>query len=234
VAVAADMGFDPYLFILQRLYDHGYSAYFVGGCVRDFFLNKEIGDVDIATSAPQKHVEQLFGDMDIDCNASYFGVTTLNKPVICQIATFRTEKSYHKHRYPKEVSFVDDVSVDAQRRDFTINALYLDKDKNLYDPFKGKEDLENRLIRCIGDPFIRLNEDALRILRAVRFSVTLEFTMEKELLQSAIALADTLVFLKEDTIELERKKLRLHPLNKNQIELLNFYRSNIPSLYNYL
>jgi tRNA nucleotidyltransferase (CCA-adding enzyme) len=234
VAVAADMGFAPYLFILKRLNDHGYSAYFVGGCVRDFFLNKEIGDVDIATSAPQKHVEQLFNHLDIDCSASYFGVVTLNKPVICQIATFRTEKDYHKHRYPKDVAFVDDVSLDAQRRDFTINALYLDKDTNLYDPFNGKKDLENRLIRCIGDPFVRLNEDALRILRAVRFSVTLEFAMESELLKAAIALADTLIFLKEDTIELERRKLRLSTLNKNQKELLEFYRTMIPTLNNYL
>lgn len=228
------MDFEPYLFILNRLNDHGYTAYFVGGCVRDFFLNRKLVDVDIATSAPQKLVEQLFSDCDRDLSALYFGVVTVNKPVTCQITTYRVENEYHNHRYPRNISYVEEVSLDALRRDFTVNALYLDKNMNLYDPFNGFKDLENRILRCIGDPMLRLNEDALRILRAIRFSVTLEFIMEAELLKACIELASTLSYLKSNTIELERLKLINNITNQNQMEKLEYYRSIVPSLNKYL
>ena len=227
------MLFDSYQFILKRLNDHGYSAYFVGGCVRDFFLNKPLSDIDIATSAPQKRVEQLFKDLDMDLSASFFGVVTLISPVKCQITTFRSESDYYNHRYPRKITFVEDVSLDAYRRDFTVNALYLDKDMNLYDPFHGVDDLNKKILRSIGDPSVRLNEDALRILRAIRFSVTLEFTMEPLLLKSCIERSPTLIYLKEDTIELERSKLKSSNLNKNQKEKLESYRNMIPSLSKY-
>ena len=227
------MQFDPFRFILDRLNDHGYSAYFVGGCVRDFFMNKHLSDVDIATSAPQKRVEQLFEDLDMDLSASYFGVVTLNKPVKCQIATYRSEGSYHNHRYPRNITFVEDVTLDAYRRDFTVNALYLDKDMNLYDPFDGMDDLKKRILRCIGTPAVRLNEDALRILRAIRFSITLGFTMDPELLKTCIELSPLLIYLKEDTIELERRKLMSNPLNKDQKDKLEHYRNIIPTLSKY-
>ncbi|PKM86718.1 MAG: hypothetical protein CVU85_07305 [Firmicutes bacterium HGW-Firmicutes-10] len=227
------MEFEPYRFILKRLNDHGHSAFFVGGCVRDFFLNKKITDVDIATSAPHNVVAQLFVDHDIDLNASSFGVITLNKPVICQMATYRTESNYQNHRYPREITFVSDVSLDAYRRDFTVNALYLDKEMNLFDPFGGIEDLKQRILRCIGDPNKRLNEDALRILRAVRFSVTLDFKMEAELLKACIDCGNTLVYLKESVIELERNKLFKSILTKSQIKMLEHYKNIIPNLKNY-
>lgn len=227
------MYFEPYRFILKRLNDHGYSAYFVGGCVRDFFLNKMISDVDIATSAPQTRVKQLFEHLDIDLSAAYFGVVTLNKPVKCQITTFRTETEYHNHRYPRNISFVEDVALDADRRDFTVNALYLDKDNNLFDPFNGLNDLNLKILRCVGEPMIRLNEDALRILRAIRFSVILGFTMEPQLLMSCIECSSTLIYLKEDTIELERRKLFATELTKNQKEKLTYYKNIIPSLDKY-
>lgn len=227
------MYFEPYRFILKRLNDHGYSAYFVGGCVRDFFLKRMISDVDIATSAPQTHVKQLFEHLDIDLSAAYFGVVTLNKPVKCQITTFRTETEYHNHRYPRNIKFVDDVALDAARRDFTVNALYLDKDNNLFDPFNGLSDLNLKILRCVGEPMIRLNEDALRILRAIRFSVILGFTMEPQLLNSCIECSSTLIYLKEDTIELERRKLFATELSKYQKEKLTYYKNIIPSLDKY-
>jgi tRNA nucleotidyltransferase (CCA-adding enzyme) len=227
------MHFEPYRFILERLNDHGYTAYFVGGCVRDFFLQRTIIDVDIATSAPQKRVEQLFDDLDIDLSAAYFGVVTLNKPVKCQIATFRSESNYHNHRYPKNITFVEDVAVDANRRDFTVNALYLDKDSNLFDPFDGKNDLEHGILRCVGQPMEKLNEDALRILRAIRFSITLGFSIEQELFKACVELSSTLIYLKEDTIELERRKLFATEMTKKQKEMLEYYRKKIPSLDKY-
>ena len=227
------MELESYLFVLKRLSDHGYSAYFVGGCVRDFFLNRKITDIDIATSAPQKLVEELFNNHDIDLSAKYFGVITLNTPVTCQITTFRMESDYHNHRYPHKIKFVDDVSLDALRRDFTVNALYLDKDLNPYDPFTGIKDLENKILRCVGNPALRLNEDALRILRAIRFSVTLEFSIEAELLKACIDLASTLSYLKRDTIELERIKLFDNIINQNQLDKLEYYKSIIPSLNKY-
>lgn len=225
--------FEPYLFVLKRLNDHGYSAYFVGGCVRDFFLHKQLKDIDIATSASQKRVEQLFKELDMDLSASYFGVVTLNKPVRCQIATYRSESNYHNHRYPRNITFVEDVSLDAYRRDFTVNALYLDKDMSLFDPFNGKDDLDNKVLRCIGHPDERLNEDALRILRAIRFCVTLGFSMEPELLKACIEHSATLMYLKEETVELERRKLIGKKLNKSQKEKLEYFRSIIPSLDKY-
>lgn len=227
------MEFDSYLFVLKRLNDHGYAAYFVGGCVRDFLLGHKIKDVDIATSAPQLRVQQLFGDSDIDLKASYFGVVTLIRPVVCQIATFRVESEYHRHRYPKKMSFTEDVHLDAIRRDFTINALYMDKDMKLYDPYNGIADLKNCVLRCIGDPMLRINEDALRILRAIRFSITLGFTIEETLLKACIDLSDTLEYLKKDTIQLEREKLFASIMTDNQKEALEHYKKIIPTLSKY-
>ncbi len=227
------MQLQPYLFVLKRLNDHGHSAYFVGGCVRDFLMNRLIKDVDIATSAPAKLCEQIFYDCDIDSSAMYFGVVTLNKPVICQITTYRSEGDYKSHRYPKDIRFVNDVTLDAARRDFTINAIYLDKDGKYFDPYSGKADIDNRIIRCIGDPQLRLNEDALRILRAIRFSILLEFELEENLLNACILLSDTLVYLKEDTVYLEHLKLFEVKLNSSQIVLLSRYRNLIPTLSKY-
>lgn len=227
------MVFDSYLFILKRLNDHGYAAYFVGGCVRDFFLGYRITDVDIATSAPQLRVQQLFSDSDIDLGSSYFGVVTLKKPVICQITTFRMESDYHRHRYPTKISFTEDVMMDAVRRDFTVNALYMDKDMNLFDPYNGLKDLEQAVLRCIGDPMLRLNEDALRILRAIRFSITLGFRLEDHLLNACIELSDTLNFLNKNSIALECKKLFANVLTDSQKEALEYYRKIIPTLSKY-
>lgn len=227
------MEFDSYLFILKRLNDHGYAAYFVGGCVRDFLLGHKIKDVDIATSAPQLRVQQLFGDLDIDLKGNYFGVVTLIRPVVCQITTFRVESEYQRHRYPKNMSFTDDVSLDAIRRDFTINALYMDTDMKLYDPYNGVGDLKNRIVRCIGDPMVRINEDALRILRAVRFSITLGFSLEDNLLNACIDLSETLEYLKKDTLKLEREKLFTNVLTDTQKEALEHYKKIIPTLSKY-
>jgi tRNA nucleotidyltransferase (CCA-adding enzyme) len=227
------MVFDSYLFILKRLNDHGYAAYFVGGCVRDFFLGNRITDVDIATSASQLRVQQLFSDSDIDLSSSYFGVVTLRKPVICQITTFRIESDYHRHRYPKKITFTEEVTLDAMRRDFTVNALYMDKNMDLFDPYDGLTDLKNCVLRCIGEPKLRLNEDALRILRAIRFSITLEFTLEDNLLNACIDLSDTLSFLKKNAIELERTKLFAKVLTDSQNEALEYYRKIIPTLSKY-
>jgi tRNA nucleotidyltransferase (CCA-adding enzyme) len=215
------------------LNDHGHTAYFVGGCVRDFYLNRKIIDVDIATSAPQLVVEQLFSDHDIDSSAAYFGVVTLNKPVQCQIATFRVESDYYNHRYPRKIEFVDDVLLDAYRRDFTVNALYLSKEMTLIDPFNGKDDIDKRVLRCIGDPYQRLNDDALRILRAIRFSIVLDFEIEPQLLSACIDLSNTLVYLKENSIELERRKLYERGLSKTQTSKLEKYKVLITNLSNY-
>ncbi len=227
------MDLQSYSFILKRLNDHGHSAYFVGGCVRDFLMNRKITDVDIATSAPQKLVEQIFFDCSIDSAASYFGVVTFNRPVICQIATYRTEKDYKNHRYPRDIKFVNDVVLDATRRDFTVNAIYMDIYQQLFDPYGGKHDIERRIIRCIGDPNIRIFEDALRILRTIRFSVLLDFDIDPSLLDACILYSQTLIFLNEDTVQLERWKLFKANLNKKQLNRLDTYRKIIPSLEKY-
>lgn len=165
--------------VLKQINEAGYEAYFVGGSVRDLLLNRHIHDVDIATSAYPMEIKQIF-KKTIDTGIKHGTVTVLYEGESYEITTFRTESGYQDFRRPDYVTFVQNLSEDLKRRDFTINALAMDVDGNIIDHFDGLGDLEKHLIRAVGKAENRFHEDALRMMRAVRFMSQLQFTLEPE------------------------------------------------------
>ncbi|MCZ3621592.1 CCA tRNA nucleotidyltransferase [Lactobacillus mulieris] len=169
--------------VVQTLTKAGYEAYFVGGSVRDLLLNRHIHDVDIATSAYPEEVKQLF-ERSIDTGIQHGTVTVLYDDDSYEITTFRTESGYQDYRRPDHVEFVQNLEEDLKRRDFTINALAMDEHGNIHDLFNGLDDLNQGLIKAVGDPEKRFNEDALRMMRAVRFMSQLKFSLEEKTRQA--------------------------------------------------
>lgn len=166
---------------LLAMEKNGYSAYLVGGCVRDSLLGREVHDIDIATNALAEQTACIFENHTvIPTGLAHGTVTVLIESTPVEITTFRTESSYSDHRHPDCVSFSDKLSDDLSRRDFTMNAIARDRKGRLFDPFNGKNDIEKKLIRCVGNAEKRFSEDALRILRALRFSAVLSFSIEEE------------------------------------------------------
>ncbi len=163
--------------VLEKIIKAGFEAYFVGGSVRDVLLNKEISDVDIASSATPYEIKEIFSNT-IDLGIEHGTVLVLEGGEGYEITTFRTEAEYEDFRHPSAVTFVRSLEEDLKRRDFTINALALGIDNQVIDYFEGKEDLERQVIRCVGDPLERFNEDALRMFRAIRFISQLDFTID--------------------------------------------------------
>jgi tRNA nucleotidyltransferase (CCA-adding enzyme) len=160
--------------VLARLAEAGHRAYFVGGCVRDALLGRPLGDVDIATSARPDAVMALFPN-HAPTGLKHGTVTVFMDGRMYEVTTFRTESGYDDHRRPSDVAFVDDIETDLARRDFTVNAMAMDVDGRIVDPFGGKADLARGVIRCVGRPEERFREDALRMVRAVRFAAELGF-----------------------------------------------------------
>lgn len=166
-------------YILDKLTRSGYEAYIVGGCTRDMLIGKTPTDYDITTSATPEEVKSVFSEYrTLDTGIKHGTVTLLYLGAPYEITTYRTEGEYTDSRHPDSVSFTRKLSEDLSRRDFTMNAICADRDGTLTDMFGGIEDIENRLIRTVGDPGERFTEDALRILRAIRFSATLGFKLE--------------------------------------------------------
>jgi tRNA nucleotidyltransferase/poly(A) polymerase len=163
--------------ILRILNQHGDSCV-VGGCVRDHLLGLESNDIDIATNVPMKKIAELFETFDIGKNKDFGVVVVKYKGETFEIAQFRKDSSYSDGRHPDKIEIADSFKEDCLRRDFTINALGLDSDENIIDHVGGTEDILNRVIRCVGDPFERFQEDYLRMLRAVRFASKFSFEIE--------------------------------------------------------
>ena len=167
--------------LLLRLQESGYEAYAVGGCVRDSLMGTEPADWDICTSALPEETKACFdGFRVIETGLKHGTVTVLYGGEPFEITTFRHDGDYVNHRAPEQVSFVRSLREDLKRRDFTINAMAAGLDGGIRDPFGGQADLENGLIRCVGDADRRFQEDALRILRAMRFASRLGFQVEEE------------------------------------------------------
>jgi tRNA nucleotidyltransferase (CCA-adding enzyme) len=167
--------------VLDRLWDAGYPAYPVGGCVRDELLGKEPGDWDICTQAQPEQTAAVFGDMHLIQTGLRHGTVTVmsqHRPV--EVTTFRTESGYGDNRHPDAVCFVTSLEEDLARRDFTINAMAYDRQGQVIDLYGGQADLGQGLIRCVGEPDRRFQEDALRLLRALRFASRLGFSLEEE------------------------------------------------------
>lgn len=170
--------FQDALFILNRIEAAGHQAYFVGGCVRDVFLDRPIGDIDITTSAKPQKIQEIFDEV-IPVGIEHGTVIVRHNQVSYEVTTFRVEGTYSDQRHPDSVQFIDYIDKDLERRDFTINALAMDSNGNVLDLFHGLEDLDNRIIRTVGNGYERFKEDSLRILRAIRFSSQLGFTIEE-------------------------------------------------------
>lgn len=170
------------LFILNKLRENGFEAYIVGGCVRDKLLSIEPHDYDITTSARPNEIKNVFSDCKTILVGEEFGTVgiLLNK-VLYEVTTFRIDGNYINNRKPEKVIFSDNLKEDLKRRDFTINAMAMDIDGKLYDPFLGKKDLQEKIIRAVGDPNERIKEDALRMMRAIRFAGRFDFYIEENL-----------------------------------------------------
>lgn len=167
--------------ILNRLTAAGFQAYAVGGCVRDSLLGTVPGDWDICTSALPEETEACFSDLRVvETGLKYGTVTVIFQGVPYEITTFRSDGNYLDHRRPRQVNFVRTLKEDLLRRDFTINAMAVGLDEEIQDPFGGRQDLTDGIIRCVGDPDTRFTEDALRILRGLRFASRLGFSIAPE------------------------------------------------------
>lgn len=196
--------------ILRVLEDHGYEAFVVGGCVRDSLLGRNPNDWDITTSALPLQVKALFR-RTIDTGLKHGTVTILMDGEPFEVTTYRVDGEYLDGRHPSEVTFTASLQEDLQRRDFTINAMAYSERKGLQDLFGGLPDLEKGLIRAVGDPAKRFGEDALRIMRAVRFAAQLGYEVEEDTVQAMKELAPTLSKISAERIAAELEKLLVSP-----------------------
>lgn len=175
---------------INLLQSAGFEAYAVGGCVRDSLLGKTPNDWDITTSAKPEDMKSVFADFHcIDTGIKHGTVTVVIDGEPLEITTFRLDGEYEDNRHPKSVTFTSDLGADLGRRDFTVNAMAYSKMTGTVDLFGGQNDLKNKIIRCVGDPDRRFNEDALRILRALRFASALDFEIEEKTAQSLLKTA---------------------------------------------
>ena len=192
--------------IIQTLQNSGFEAYAVGGCVRDSFLHKKPNDWDITTSAKPLEVKKIF-KRTVDTGIQHGTVTVLLGNDSFEITTYRIDGLYEDSRHPQNVLFTSNLEEDLKRRDFTINAMAYNNEKGLIDIFDGIGDLEKGVIRAVGDPRERFSEDALRIMRAVRFAAQLGYKIEEQTLSAITQLADTLEKISAERIQVELTKL---------------------------
>ena len=198
--------------LLDALHTAGYAAYAVGGCVRDSLLGRTAHDWDLCTSALPQQVMELFGaEQCIPTGLQHGTVTIKYGGQLYETTTFRTEGSYTDGRHPDEVQFVPDVREDLARRDFTINAMAYNAAEGLVDPFGGQKDLQNGLLRAVGEPQQRFTEDALRILRLYRFAARFGFALDAATARAARQLAPHLDCISAERIQEELAKLLAAP-----------------------
>lgn len=205
--------------ILKIFNQNGYEAYFVGGCVRDYLLGEDFSDIDITTNALPDEVKKVFRK-SIDTGIQHGTVTILVNGDSYEVTTFRTEEDYTNHRSPEKVEFVSNLREDLDRRDFTINAMALDYNGKLFDYHNGDQDLNSKIIRTVNNPNERFYEDALRMLRAFRFSSKLGFEIENNTLNAIKKNAELIKFVSIERIVNEFKKLLAGKGNLRSLELL--------------
>ena len=195
-------------FVLGALEDAGYGAYIVGGCVRDGLLGREVSDYDVTTSATPEEVERVFeGFRVIETGIKHGTVTVLSGEYPVEITTFRRDGEYRDGRHPESVTFTTRIEDDLSRRDFTVNSMACDRRGNVVDPFGGREDAARGVIRCTGEPERRFGEDALRIIRALRFSSVLGFDIEENTAAAIHEMKDSLLSISAERVFSELKKL---------------------------
>ncbi len=216
---------DPVKKILQTLTIAGFQAYIVGGAVRDLLLNTPVKDWDFTTNALPEEIQDLFPEAFYDNQFGTVGIAgkhlgdTENPDVVYEITTYRSEGVYTDHRRPDTVEWGKTIEEDLQRRDFTINAMALD-DKKVIDPFDGQKDIQAKLVRAVGDPATRFQEDALRMMRAIRIGAQLGFGIEQKTLEAIAKNADLIQHISWERIRDEFFKILTSNYPKNGIELL--------------
>ena len=198
---------DIALEFIKIIEEEGYKAYIVGGFVRDYLMGIESKDIDITTSATPKELKNIFQDVKfekLNDKDNYGSVRVDYKNIIFEVTTFREELCYLDNRHPSSIRYVTDLTTDLKRRDFTINAICMDKDGKIIDPLNGEEDLKKKLIKTINKSDKSFSDDALRILRAIRFSATLGFNLSNDIKESIKKHKELL-----KNISYERKKIEL-------------------------
>ena len=212
--------------ILKIFNQNGYEAYFVGGCVRDYLLGEDFSDIDITTNALPDQVKKVFRK-SIDTGIQHGTVTILVNGDSYEVTTFRTEEDYANHRSPEKVEFVSNLREDLDRRDFTINAMALDYNGKLFDYHNGEIDLSSKIIRTVNNPNERFYEDALRMLRAFRFSSKLGFDIENKTLEAIKKNAQLISYVSIERIVNEFRKLLAGKGNLKSFELLLGSKLNV-------
>ncbi len=205
--------------VLKKLENNGYESYVVGGYVRDMLLGKNSFDIDIATIAKPKEVRTLFSTFDVKLH-EYGNVSFDIDKFKFDITTFRKDIKYKDNRKPEKIVYIDSFKDDLKRRDFTINAICLDSDNNIIDLYDGINDLKKKKIKAIGDPYKKMEEDALRILRAVRFATIFKFKLESDLKSAIIKNKDLLLNLSYERKREELNKIFSSKNKKYGIKLL--------------
>ncbi|MCR5829248.1 MAG: CCA tRNA nucleotidyltransferase [Lachnospiraceae bacterium] len=206
--------------IIHKLQGAGFEAYSVGGCVRDALLSRVPYDWDITTSATPDRVKELF-PRTVDTGIKHGTVTVLVRSESFEVTTYRVDGKYLDGRHPESVSFTRSLKEDLLRRDFTINAMAYNDEDGLVDPYDGEKDLSSGLIRCVGDPLARFGEDALRMLRAIRFAACLSFAIEPETFNAISKLAPSIKAVSPERICAELSKL----LTSDNPELIGLLHS---------
>ena len=199
-------------YIIDRITEAGYEAYAVGGCVRDSILGREPDDWDITTSAKPQQIKALFR-RTVDTGIAHGTVTVMLDREGYEVTTYRIDGEYEDHRHPREVVFTSQLVEDLRRRDFTINAMAYNESAGLVDAFDGMGDIRRGMIRCVGCARERFTEDALRILRALRFSAQLGYEIQEDTGEAIRELAPSLAAISAERIQTELVKLLLshHP-----------------------
>lgn len=211
--------------VLNILTENGHKAYVVGGCVRDSLMGREPDDWDVTTDASPKRIKELFSSFrTVDTGIEHGTVLIVSGKTPVEATTFRIDGEYSDNRHPDSVTFTKHVEDDLARRDFTINAMAYNHKDGIIDPFGGKDDLENKIIRCVGDPDRRFNEDGLRIMRAVRFSSVLGFTVEEKTAESILKNENLLGSIAAERLTKELLKLLC---GDNVYDVLTKFRSVI-------
>lgn len=192
--------------VIKTIEENGYEAFFVGGCVRDTLLGRQVGDIDITTSAKPQDIQAMFDNV-IPVGIEHGTVIVRHKKHSFEVTTYRIDGIYSDKRHPDSVEFINQIDGDLMRRDFTINAMAMDKNGKVIDLFNGKSDLQRKLIRTVGDGRERFREDPLRIIRALRFSGQLGFSIEQDTFQAMIESKELISSLAVERITNEIEKL---------------------------
>jgi tRNA nucleotidyltransferase (CCA-adding enzyme) len=198
------------LYIISGINEHGYEAHIVGGCVRDILIGRIPSDWDITTNASPRIIKSIF-PKTYDTGLKHGTVTVVVENIPFEITTWRKESGYSDHRRPDHVYAADSLAEDLSRRDFTINAMAYHPEEGLIDPFGGSSDIKDNVIRCVGDPYQRFSEDALRMLRAVRFSAQLDFSIDDQTKEAIKSLSADLSHISKERIQAELNKILESP-----------------------